>query len=135
MRVKNWLLWLALLPPGIALPVAGTPDTAILNWVNPTTYTDGTPLTIAIAQTNITCSAIIVAVVRSGCTLPVVNSPGTATTYTSSFTFTNTAGGSICWTVQTQLADGSVSAQSNEACKVEAPLPKVSSPATGLTVK
>jgi hypothetical protein len=132
--MRRYVLFFSTLVSSFAFGVAGSPDTATLNWTNPTTYTDGTALDVSIAQTNITCSAIIIGGVRSGCTLAPASVAGLATTYVSNYTFTNMLGGQICWTVETQLADGRVSAPSNEACKTEAAPPKVVSPPKTLTV-
>jgi hypothetical protein len=119
--------------------VAGTPDTAVLSWTLPTLNTDGTALSDPITSVTATCSAIIVGTTRSGCTLAPVSVAGTATTTTIPFTFTNTAGGQICWTLTVTITHADLttatSAPSNEGCKTETPAPKVPAAATGLTVK
>lgn len=97
-------------------------DSAIFNWVNPVTYTDGTALTAtSIASTNIRCSALIINGSRTGCTLPSVNYPGAVTTGNTTFAFTDPRGGDICFQAQTVLITGAVSDWSTEACKTIAP--------------
>ena len=112
------LLWLGLLVTGVALAA----DTGLLNWTQPQNYTDGAVLaTSDIAQTNLRCSAIVVAGVRTGCSLAPVTVPGLTTTYAWPFTFTNPAGGQICFQAQTQLLGGALSDWSTEACKTILP--------------
>ena len=102
--------------------VAIAADTGLLNWTQPVAYTDGTALAVGdIAQTNVRCSAIVIAGVRSGCTLAPVTVQGSiTTTYAWAFTFTNPAGGQICFQAQTQLVSGTLSDWSAEACKLVA---------------
>jgi len=112
-------LWLGLLVTTVALAA----DTGLLNWTQPVAYTDGTTLAAGdIAQTNLRCSAIVIAGVRSGCTLAPVTVQGSiTTTYAWPFTFTNPAGGQICFQAQTQLVSGALSDWSTEACKTILP--------------
>jgi hypothetical protein len=119
--------------------VAGSADTATMAWSNPTLNTDGTALGDPITHVIVTCSAIVVGTTRSGCTLPPVSLVGAPVGYVANFTFANTAGGQICWTIAVEITHAdlttALSAQSNEACKLEAAAPKVPAQATGLTVK
>ena len=108
------LLWLGLAVAGVALAA----DTGLLNWTQPTSYTDGTSLVSTdIAQTNLRCSAIVIAGVRTGCSLAPVTVQGLTTNYAWAFTFTDPRGGQICFQAQTQLANGVLSDWSAEACK------------------
>ena len=109
-------------------------DTATFNWLNPSTFTDGTALDpTTIAQTNVSCTAIVIAGVRTGCSLPVKSYPGAVQTGAEDFTFTDPRGGQICFAAQTQLASGALSAYSAEACKSVSP--KVPSPPTLFTLR
>ena len=103
--------------------VAFAADTGILNWTQPVAYTDGTTLAAGdIAQTNLHCSAIVIAGVRTGCSLAPVTVQGSiTTTYAWNFTFTDPKGGQICFQAQTQLASGALSDWSTEACKTILP--------------
>ena len=118
-------LWLGLAVAGVALAA----DTGLLNWTQPQTYTDGSVLaTSDIAQTNLRCSAIVVAGVRTGCSLAPVTVPGLTTNYAWNFTFTDPKGGQICFQAQTQLLGGALSDWSTEACKTilpKRPLPPI----------
>ena len=106
------------IPLALFAVVALAADTGLLNWTQPQNYTDGTVLTQTdIAQTNLRCSAIVVAGVRTGCSLAPVTVPGLTTNYAWSFTFTDPKGGQICFQAQTQLASGVLSDWSMEACK------------------
>lgn len=112
------LLWLGLLVTTVALAA----DTGLLNWTQPQNYTDGAVLTQTdIAQTNLRCSAIVVAGVRTGCSLAPVTVPGLTTNYAWNFTFTDPKGGQICFQAQTQLLGGALSDWSMEACKTILP--------------
>ena len=99
--------------------VAFAADTGLLNWTQPVAYTDGAALVSTdIAQTNLRCSAIVIAGVRTGCSLAPVTVQGSiTTTYAWPFTFTDPRGGSICFQAQTQLVSGTLSDWSAEACK------------------
>lgn len=111
-------LWLGLAVAGVALAA----DTGLLNWTQPQTYTDGSVLaTSDIAQTALRCSAIVVAGVRTGCSLAPVTVPGLTTNYAWNFTFTDPKGGQICFQAQTQLLGGALSDWSTEACKTILP--------------
>ena len=118
-------LWLGIAVTGVALAA----DTGLLNWTQPQTYTDGSVLaTSDIAQTNLRCSAIVVAGVRTGCSLAPVTVPGLTTNYAWNFTFTDPKGGQICFQAQTQLLGGALSDWSTEACKTilpKRPLPPI----------
>ena len=108
------LLWLGLLVASVAIAA----DTGLLNWTQPTSYTDGTSLVSTdIAQTNLRCSAIIIAGTRTGCSLAPVTVQGLTTNYAWNFTFSDPRGGQICFQAQTQLATGTLSEWSTEACK------------------
>ena len=110
------------LPLALFAMVALAADTGLLNWTQPQNYTDGTVLTQTdIAQTNLRCSAIVVAGVKTGCSLAPVTVPGLVTTYAWNFTFTDPKGGQICFQAQTQLASGALSDWSTEACKTILP--------------
>jgi hypothetical protein len=110
-----------LIPALLITSVALAADTGILNWTQPATYTDGTALdATSIAQTNLRCSALVVAGVRTGCSLAPVTVAGLVTSYAWPFTFTDPRGGQICFQAQTQLIasmGGGVSDWSTEACK------------------
>jgi hypothetical protein len=124
------LLWLAAVVASVALAA----DTATFNWLNPSTYTDGAALDPAsIAQTNVSCTAIVIAGVRTGCSLPVKSYPGAVQTGAEDFTFTDPRGGQICFAAQTQLMNGAVSAYSAEACRAVSP--KSPSPPTLFTLR
>lgn len=111
-----------LLPLALFAMVALAADTGLLNWTQPQNYTDGAVLTQTdIVQTNLRCSAIVVAGVRTGCSLAAVTVPGLVTTYSWSFTFTDPRGGQICFQAQTQLVSGALSDWSTEACKTILP--------------
>ena len=117
------------LPLALFAMVALAADTGLLNWTQPQNYTDGTVLTQTdIAQTNLRCSAIVVAGVKTGCSLAPVTVPGLVTTYAWNFTFTDPKGGQICFQAQTQLVSGALSDWSTEACKTI--LPKRPNPPT-----
>ena len=113
--------WIGL-PLALFAMVALAADTGLLNWTQPQNYTDGTVLTQTdIAQTNLRCSAIVVAGVKTGCSLAPVTVPGLVTTYAWNFTFTDPKGGQICFQAQAQLASGALSDWSTEACKTILP--------------
>ena len=119
-----------LLPLALFAVVALAADTGLLNWTQPQNYTDGSVLaTSDIAQTNLRCSAIVVAGVRTGCSLAPVTVPGAITTnYAWAFTFADPKGGQICFQAQTQLVSGALSDWSVEACKTilpKRPLPPI----------
>lgn len=92
-------------------------DTANLSWVNPTQYTDGTALDQAIAQTNIRCTALVIGGSRNPCNLTDQRTTGTTSTFLWTYTISFSLSGNICFAVQTQLADASLSDWSNEGCK------------------
>ena len=114
---------LTAIPLALFAAVALAADTGLLNWTQPQNYTDGSVLaTSDIAQTNLRCSAIVVAGVRTGCSLAPVTVPGAiTTTYAWSFTFADPKGGQICFQAQTQLVGGALSDWSTEACKTISP--------------
>ena len=118
-----------------ASAVAGSASSGILSWVNPTQATDGSLLSNSITAARVTCSGIVISGVRSACSLTPVLLSGTPTTYTVNYTFTNPVGGQICWTVAVQIDNGQWSGESNEACKTEAPAPKIPSTPSSLTVR
>ena len=111
------------IPLALFAVVALAADTGLLNWTQPQNYTDGSVLaTSDIAQTNLRCSAIVVAGVRTGCSLAPVTVPGAITTnYAWAFTFADPKGGQICFQAQTQLVSGALSDWSTEACKTISP--------------
>jgi hypothetical protein len=118
------------IPLALFAVVALAADTGLLNWTQPQNYTDGSVLaTSDIAQTNLRCSAIVVAGVRTGCSLAPVTVPGAiTTTYSWPFTFVDPKGGQICFQAQTQLVSGALSDWSVEACKTilpKRPLPPI----------
>jgi len=118
------------IPLALFAVVALAADTGLLNWTQPQNYTDGSVLaTSDIAQTNLRCSAIVVAGVRTGCSLAPVTVPGAiTTTYSWPFTFADPKGGQICFQAQTQLVSGALSDWSVEACKTilpKRPLPPI----------
>ena len=113
-------LWpLALLATSVVMAA----DSSILSWIQPQNYTDGSVLAqVDIAQTNLRCSAIVVAGTRTGCSLAPVTVPGSiTTTYAWSFTFADARGGQICFQAQSQLISGALSDWTAEACKTISP--------------
>ena len=93
-------------------------ETGYLNWTQPSQYTDGSLLAqVDIAATNLRCSAIVIAGVRTGCSLAQVSVTGTTSNYAWDFSFTDPRGGQICFQAQTVMVGGALSDWSNEACK------------------
>lgn len=91
-------------------------DNAVLTWVNPTTYADGTVLDKAIAQTTLQCSAVVLSGARGACALASVFVLGSGTSYT--WSYTAPAGSySICFQAKTVLIDAAESDWSAESCK------------------
>lgn len=103
-----------------AASLAGTPS-AVLSWVAPTTFTDGSPLTGTVTYN----------VYQGPTGAETLTTTGVTALTWSANPASLTAGSSICWTV-TAVVGGVESAPSNEVCKS---FPKVSSPPSTLTVK
>ena len=93
-------------------------ETGYLNWTQPSQYTDGSLLAqVDIAATNLRCSAIVIAGVRTGCSLAQVSVTGTTSNYAWDFSFTDPRGGLFCFQAKTVMVGGALSDWSNEACK------------------
>lgn len=97
--------------------IVSAAETGYLNWTPPSQYTDGSLLALAdIASTNLRCSAVVIAGVRTGCSLAQVSVQGSTTSYAWDFNF-DSRGGQACFQAQTVMSNGSVSDWSNEVCK------------------
>ena len=98
--------------------ITAAAETGYLNWTQPSQYTDGSLLAqVDIASTTLRCSAIIIAGVRTGCSLAQVSVTGTTSNYAWDFTFSDPRGGQACFQAQTVMVNGTTSEWSNEVCK------------------
>ena len=98
--------------------ITAAAETGYLNWTQPSQYTDGSLLAqVDIAATNLRCSAIIIAGVRTGCSLAQQTVTAPTTAFAWDFSFTDPRGGQICFQAQTVMNNGTTSEWSNEQCK------------------
>lgn len=128
MMVNRWTRLLAL--TGLwAATVAVPNSTAFLSWVNPQAYTDGSALDgDELKQVTIRCSGVVVNGRRQSCAIPPRVVPGGAQSTALDFTFSQAAGGQVCFQAQAETVNGAVSDWSAEACKTIAgkkPMPPV----------
>lgn len=128
MMAKRWTRLLAL--AGIAAATVALPNsTAFLSWLNPQAYTDGSALDgDELKQVTIRCSGVVIGGTRQTCAIPPRIVPGGTQSTAIDFTFSQAAGGQVCFQAQAETANGAVSDWSAEACKTIAgkkPMPPV----------